>query len=607
MASQQPCPLCNSLRFHLDAGRTFCANGHEQALGLLVENEDDADFMRRRGGKLHRDPKAGKGAAGKGDGRLLRGKAAWELWAKAWGGVLWRVCWTLGRLLDGEDGDDGQIGTQNAGKEKMKEEMWHVVRALWALRLQELVAKWEMMGDDELVDMKSEAGSESEDFRTTDEDEEGMRTSDSEGAKKPKKHKLSDEGMPKLIDTIALNYLGLLLMRYPLSLHTLYTWLQAEAIPYTRAIRHVPKEIRDRLPPEYHRSLDTLSILQPEELQLAIYRNAKFYQTQFNTVLPPLNWRPLLLSWIETLALPLQTYAMVKQLNTICEFDFAYPDTSESTPRRNALTYPELQLMALLVISVKLLFPFNAATVKRYPSSSSGAGVIRIDWDVWIQAKQAFEASVLTNADEPLQAGTQMQLTDRDVLNMSDADMDGYMDWYQDMWMSSRAEGEGVQKEIFGLFPTRQLPEQDNVGTAKRRGERVQELRQERLQKVLGGLKARNVITEEKLAELELEKEGISEGLLRPGMRFEVFRRKEDLQGAAKEFHEEGAKVACVDVGGLLRAITRTEGIIERWRVERKRQGAFVGEKEEDVIVGDGAEEEVLVVVGSAALSEVED
>lgn len=564
--TSHPCPQCGSTNFIIESGLTFCANGHEQAFGLVAE-EDEADFARNRGGRVHRDSRKEKGEKGKGKGvgRVLKGKEAWELWAKAYEGVLWRATWALGKLMVVSSSDD-EDGGDDAGEER-----WGIVRGLWALRIRDLVEKWQGIDVDGILGL-SETELDSEDDAKT--DEVGSDT-DTATVRTKKRDKLGDKGMPKLIDTIVLIYLAQLLTRQPLSLHTLYEWVQTEAIPYIRAIRHVPKEMRDRLPPEFHRALDTTSILQPDELQLAVYRNVRLCGQQFSTELPPLNWRPMLLGWVEILALPLQVYSMVKQLNTICAFKFAYQATIET--RRSALSYPETQLMALLVVAVKLLYPFDGAEVKRYPKSSSAAGLVRIDWDVWMQAKQESDAAIEQAQEDVLDPGKEMQITDEDVLNMSDVSVDAYMDWYHKTWMSERDEGEGVQKELFALFPVQPPAADDPIAKAQRRDARRRILRQERLDKVLGGLQARKVITEEDLAELDRHHEGYSARMLRPGMKYRVFKHADDLRGAAESFHVEAAQTACIDVKGLLRAVAKTEAIVDRWRLEQRRKEAFAG------------------------------
>lgn len=581
------CQLCGSTRFHVDDGLTFCVNGHDQHRGPAAE-ADEADWATTRGGKLHRDTvKDAKGKKKGKQSRVPRGRGAAEEWAKGMGLVCWKVCWALGRLtgsvVPSESERDERVGgdegsgsdTETAGK--MADELWGVVRGLWALRLGELVATWDAAETDVL-----------EDTDVTD-TEDLTDATDAEHEAKDKASKKSRflHRAPKLVDTIALNYLALVLMRYPIPLSSIYTWVQIEALPHMRAIRHLPPAIKDRLPPEYHLSFDTTSTLQPEDLQLAIYRNAKHCTTTFGMTFPPLNWRPLLLRWVETLALPLQVYAMVKNLNTICDFSFGYCDGTLSG-RRNANSYPEAQLMALLVVATKLLFPFDAATVKRHPRSTTEHGLIRVDWQRWLEAKKWFERAQEEEERKqtPLRPGREMEIDEQEIMRMEGHELDAYMDWYQDMWMSAKVEDEavGVQKELLGMFPVEKVHVRDKVEEARKREVRLEALRKERLRMVLGGLKSRRVVTEAQVEEAEREQEEATmRTMLRPGMGYQVFQDEEDLEGVPRAFHQEAASAASLSLKTLVRAVVIVENRIDRWRREKKRADALGDEEAMDL------------------------
>ncbi|ETN46257.1 uncharacterized protein HMPREF1541_00441 [Cyphellophora europaea CBS 101466] len=561
-----PCEQCGSTDFQIDAGLTFCTNGHEQRRGL-AEGEDENDWN-KRGGKLHRDTvkDAKKGKAAAGAGRVLRGRKAAEEWAKGMGGVCWGVGWGVGRGLGFlEEGEDGASVDVEGGKTKSAgDEFWSIVRGLWAMRLGELAEQWDAKAGMELEDTDATEAEVSVDTDTEQQDP-------TENQQKPRYLRSA----PKLIDTVAVNYLALLLLRRPLSLNTLLGWLQTETVPYVRAIRHVAPVLRDRLPPEYHLSLDTYTILRPDELQLAMHRNARHYITRFGLALPPLNWPPLLLEWIEALALPMQVYGMVKRLNDICGFSFAYQ--SSRGGRRSATSYPEAQLMALLVVAVKLLFPFDAASVKRYARSATEQSLVVLDWRKWLEAKEWFDVTVEQGREQALVPGKEMEIKDVDVMGMGGEELDAYMDWYQGMWMSEKVEADavGVQSEILAMFPTTQLHTDDKVEQTRRREARVKGLREERVKMMLGDLKRRKVVTDEQEQELQAGQDETQRKILRPGMAYQVFLAVGDLQGVAKTFHQEAADTACLDIRGLLRAVNKVETIIDGWRREQKREQVF--------------------------------
>jgi RNA polymerase I-specific transcription initiation factor RRN7 len=584
------CPSCGSTHFHVLAGLTFCANGHDQHRGPLTaaaaapgtgdagggEGADgegglvDDDDWNRRGGKVHRVRVERRERVR----RVRRGREAAELWVRGMGWCVWRGCWAVGGLLwGGAEGEEGREGGEDVGGEEGREEkgkrdeLWGVVKGLWALRVGELVQRWDAE--------QTEFPVEDTDATDTEVSTEAEGNDEEETKAEMRKRHVYLRHAPKLLDTVVLQYIALLLIRYPVSLSSVYDWVQTEALPYIRAIRHIPIEIKGRLPPEYHFSFDMVSLLQREDLQLAVLRNAKHYTTNFGLSLPALNWRPLLLDWIEKLALPLQVYAMVKQLNAICSFEFAY-DVGRDM-RRSAVSFPEAQLMALLVVSTKLLFPFDAATVRRYARATTEQGLIRVDWDRWLEAKEWFDAKLLQGSEANITRGREMEIKDVDIMAMDDQRVDDYMDWYQGMWMSQRVEedAEGVQRELLGMFSLQQKQPRNEIAEARRRQIIQKRLKEERLARLLGGLKSRQAVTDEQAAEIQVQSETVMRTVLRPGMAYQVFSSVNDLDGPAKVFHQEAAETACLDLKGLLRAVNMVETHIDKWRRDQKREAFF--------------------------------
>lgn len=134
--------------------------------------------------------------------------------------------------------------------------MQTIVRDLWALRLTKLVDRLESPHP---LDSANQAPSSAE--------ETGH-----DGA--PKRHEKAGRGIgsPKLVHTVALCYMGIMLLRVPISLGEVYRsvssskrrvtanggrWIKEEDILYIRAIRGVPDDMREKLPGEYHKVLDT--------------------------------------------------------------------------------------------------------------------------------------------------------------------------------------------------------------------------------------------------------------------------------------------------------------------------------------------------------------
>ena len=565
--STEPCPQCGSTTIYIDDddGNQYCGNGHRQDTGLQIENEQE---FGQRGKTLKRKEIRGRTKVS----RIYRGKKGYELYLQAWQFLLWKMCYALVNVCG------------------VKEEVWGVVRGLWAVRLGRLVGKFEEgFGADEGVSGASEGveGTTETDTNTEGETEDVRFKS----VRKP------GEG-PRLLDVAALSYLGLMVIRYPLPLAEFFEWMQNETLPFMRAIRHVPGDIKDHLASEYHRVLDTTYLLKPADLQQAVYRMGVMYSTTLGITIPPINHLLLLQQYIEALALPLPVYAAAKRLDKITEFTFSYPTSPKM--RRNALSYPEAQLMSLVVLATKLTFPFDSPAVRRYPYSLNDPAALKFDWHTWLEAKSKFDDEVKAMQVSKLEPGKQMEISDLAVLQMDDGQLDEYMDWYQGMWLNTQRKEEGIQKEILDMFPPqdRHEPTTDEQGTIFRNREAaVRSLRDERLKRVVGSLKPRQVVNEQAALAHEAE---TGNRIMRPGEGYQQFRKLDELSGAARVFYEEAAKTSCLSLDMLVRAVRAAEERVDKWRKEMRREKVFAkeGGVESDRVMEDAivAEDEEMYV-----------
>lgn len=172
---------------------------------------------------------------------------------------------------------------------------------------------------------------------------------------------------------------------------------------------------------------------------------------------PSLNWPVLLYKYVKRLALPrmrrprLQSFLFVnllavdihpaaKKLQHLLGFDFEYPTSISG--RRRPLQLPELQLVALVVITTKLLFPFD--DVERYPATVEEPTVQVIDWNLWSQIQRHYD-----NRETPagqLGKGKEILVTERDVFGMTPSQLDEYMNWYENSWLDP---SKGMKCAIF--------------------------------------------------------------------------------------------------------------------------------------------------------------
>ena len=118
-----------------------------------------------------------------------------------------------------------------------------------------------------------------------------------------------------------------------------------------------------------------------------------------------------------------EIYPAVRRLAAMVEIDFAFPISQN---RQYDVSYPEIQLMSLIVIATKLTHPFDDAV--RHPESDSDPTTVKIDWSKW-------QEIMVDKPHEGLKRGDEIHVKDADVASMSDKQMDEYMDWYQRTWI----------------------------------------------------------------------------------------------------------------------------------------------------------------------------
>lgn len=91
-------------------------------------------------------------------------------------------------------------------------------------------------------------------------------------------------------------------------------------VPFIRIVKHVPREMRDKLPSQYvslleprvscvrrYLDMDTKSwqgLLKAEHLHKTVQDLILFYHRKFDMLFPPINWPVILFHYVRRLALP---------------------------------------------------------------------------------------------------------------------------------------------------------------------------------------------------------------------------------------------------------------------------------------------------------------
>ncbi|KAL4935346.1 hypothetical protein BDV06DRAFT_207207 [Aspergillus oleicola] len=516
---------CRETRYILDNGHWFCRRGHQQAGTQAVEDPDNFGTQ----GKISR----AKTPVAEKIQKKYRGRQAYRLFLDTHQLILWKQCHAL---------------VNNRGFPAQLED---IVRDLWALRLETYAKTIADVGDE---DSQPEFFSSQPASAREDTDTEAFMPNS----------KLVK--WPRLIDTVALCYLGALLMRLPVSVGDFHRMVLRNDVPYYRAFNHVSHDMKDRLPPEYIALLETTRLLKAEDLHNAVFDLLLYYQRQFKVQFPPLNTPVLLYRLIRRLALPVDIYPLTKRLQTLVGFSFEYP--AKISGRRKPLDKPELQLVTLVVIATKLLFPFD--DVERHPMSAQEPTVQAINWEAWANIQKQFE-----NRDASagrIGKGKEILVKEGDVLNMAPDQLDEYMDWYESSWLEN-SKGTDSLAALFPIGSTSKETRQNESAAEDNEEESLSWM----LQMAPRYLKIREVVSDS------------NADIPRPGSLYARYRHESDLPDSARAFYETAAKATGISLATLVRCVSQAEVQINKWLEDQRRIKHFAdremdaGDSDEDM------------------------
>ncbi len=425
-----------------------------------------------------------------------------------------------------------------------------IIRDLWTFRLQKFAHK---VKDDFDSETQSQMFSSQEDTATD---------TDHDGLKKTRRGK-SLASAPRLIDTLSLCYLGLLLLRLPVSVGDIHRWVNSEDLIYYGAIREISASMRERLPSEYHEALEPHLLLRPDALHTSVMKLAIAYEHDFDMHFPPLNVPSLLLKYLKELALPLEVYPVVARLAHLVSYKFVFPRPN-TTKRLRIINYPEAQLVALVVVAVKILWPFDGKI--RYPATTTEPAVAAVDWAAWTRANAEYHKLFDTPGRLDTK-GAQDTLED-DVFSLNDQQLDDYLDWYEKNWVEKGAndkKGE-FSKTLLEMFPTSKR-NNDRSPVRRRNQTAVDAAKISQVKAVQQALLTRQPVTDMEMSESDTE-------IIRPGSHNKLYRNAEELSGDAKVFFEATADLVGLSVQSLVKAVFLTETKLERWKETKKREDA---------------------------------
>ncbi|KAL8346841.1 hypothetical protein RB601_003485 [Gaeumannomyces tritici] len=538
----QTCEQCPSKRWYSEDGRRYCDRGHEIE-GFVERGFEDEDAFGQTGHIARKEKEERERVS-----RTLSGNASREMYLQCLQLVLRKQLFWLLR-------DRG-----------LPPELETVVRDLWALRTRNIAGlktvadakREEGDGDDEEAGGSFGSGTEA----GTPE----LKMYSSEGSASEKSGDLSDatnittmstrarswstdisskRSLPTLIDTLALCYLGTLLMRLPVRVGDLFVWGMNSQITYLDAIQELPKGVSSRLPSRYQRMLSArASPFSGGELHEAVIRLARSFNANYKLKFPPLNEPLLLMRYTRELALPIEVYAFVQGMVEFLNVDFTFPLEQR---RVKLLDHPDVFLVACTVLATKLLCPFD--NDERF-AEGAAPPLASMNWDTWNRSFSKLEAEITLSRRDLEKLGSEEAWT------LNSTKTDDYLDWYQQAKIDEQRPN--VLARFAALFP---LEKRDRKEPAAEPSEAAID---ERLTRLQGSISSISI--------------GAT-GTRRPGEAHHVYRTVEDLTENSKLFYTKAAEISGLSIAKLVKAVFMLERRLDAWIATKKQ--ADKGERDD--------------------------
>ncbi|KAK5700898.1 hypothetical protein LTR97_005416 [Elasticomyces elasticus] len=434
---------------------------------------------------------------------------------------------------------------------KLPEELETLVRDLWALRLQRLRNRVS-------YDSETETDTQSHHFSSQSDGE----TSASEAKHDRQRPRTKIDGTPNLMDTIALSYMGALLLRKPLTIADLHHWINEGDLPFYHGSKNVPLSMRERLPAEYQELLEpnVLSKLERRGMQSHILEVISSFSTEFGMALPPINHPLILYRWVQKMALPVEVFAATLSLARMLDMTFAYGRDAAKSSRNGPLRFPEPRLMALLITATKLVFPIDG--VERSSAKPSDMDALKMHWLAWAEM-QALDAEGGERRSPKYEEA--LEFSQADVLGASEVQLDQYMDWCEHNIVSEEVRERGrhgrdaeFRRVLFRMFPAHA----DGAVQTEVEGEQTaKDDITETLRQVQSALR-----TKGKAEDRSGEQSGI-------GSFYRRIKEAGSLEGPLKLFYERGAELSGLSLNGMVKATARIDVKLERQEESKRKAG----------------------------------
>lgn len=259
-------------------------------------------------------------------------------------------------------------------------------------------------------------------------------------------------------------------------------------------------------------------------------------------------------------------YPAVQRLATLLSYTFDFSRINKSLIRISDL--PEPQLISLLIVAVKIAYPFD--DIPRYPLTTTEPAALVIDWSIWEQATSQLERQ--QEKESRLAGKDAFDLKEEDIYSMTGPQIDGYLSFYDKYWVDEKAaehgRGSDLRQALFKMFPTDfsegPVPTSQS-SAANQQDSDGQPEGLEGLQPIHRSLSARKPISEEAA-------EASGDAVLRPGSQYKHYRRESELPDHARAFYEQAAKFTGLSLRSLITAVFQTEMRLQKWTASQRRR-----------------------------------
>lgn len=235
---------------------------------------------------------------------------------------------------------------------------------------------------------------------------------------------------------------------------------------------------------------------------------------------------------------------------------------------------PEVLLISLIVVSVKLLYPLDG--IERPPRSHEDPRSTKVDWTQWQQVMR----NDTSEASPNLLRGEEYKVTSEDVLSMDTTKLDDFMDWFEKTWIR---DDEPKSKFMFNYFLNlavltpflaaerirQPFQGQGRLTDASKPNKLPNEDKDiERLRSRYAELNGSMGVVEPMPDPEDPENEKKEK---QPRDFLPVWRTQEDLPDAAMALYSKAAELASIPLSTLIRGTVQVERRLELWCIEKRK------------------------------------